>query len=233
MSITPSEQQQIWDHYQSNTPHLFDENYGRLSFLAKKIATGERVLDIGVGNGIFERLALQRNALVYALDPSVQTIKNLQSELNLGERACVGSITQIPFPDNTFDTIVVSEVLEHLDDITLHQAIVEIARTLRPGGRILGTVPAREELSSSLVVCPHCAVPFHRWGHLQSFTPERIIALLSPFFTSCTAHEYKFITWSRRSFAAKVLAVLKLSARWFGVRLPDESIFFSGVKPTE
>ena len=47
----------------------------------------------------------------------------------------------LPFPDNSFDLILSHEVLEHvLDD---RQAAVEIARTLRPGGRAVIFVPNR------------------------------------------------------------------------------------------
>jgi 2-polyprenyl-6-hydroxyphenyl methylase/3-demethylubiquinone-9 3-methyltransferase len=44
----------------------------------------------------------------------------------------VGSVYELPFPDNSFDAIVCSDVLEHL--LTLHQAAKEIARVLKPGG---------------------------------------------------------------------------------------------------
>ena len=52
-----------------------------------------------------------------------------------------GDALQLPFDDNTFDRIVVSEVLEHIWDD--ERAIVEIVRVLRPGGRVAATVPTR------------------------------------------------------------------------------------------
>ena len=51
-----------------------------------------------------------------------------------------GSAYSLPFPDNTFDLIVCSEVLEHLHKYT--DAIIEINRVLKPGGKFFASVPA-------------------------------------------------------------------------------------------
>jgi SAM-dependent methyltransferase len=47
----------------------------------------------------------------------------------------------LPFPSNSFDRVIVSEVLEHVWDD--ERTLSEIARVLRPGGRIAATVPTR------------------------------------------------------------------------------------------
>ena len=46
----------------------------------------------------------------------------------------------MPFPDGTFDRIIASEVLEHIEDDVA--ALVELVRVLRPGGTFAATVPA-------------------------------------------------------------------------------------------
>jgi SAM-dependent methyltransferase len=46
---------------------------------------------------------------------------------------------QLPFPDGSFDRIIVSEVLEHVPQD--ERAMAEIARVLRPGGTVAVTVP--------------------------------------------------------------------------------------------
>lgn len=51
----------------------------------------------------------------------------------------VGSILAIPFPDQSFDSIVCLEVLEHIPDTK--KAIAEITRVLKPGGVLLLSAP--------------------------------------------------------------------------------------------
>ena len=52
-----------------------------------------------------------------------------------------GDALDLPFASNTFDRVIVSEVLEHVWDD--ERTLTEIARVLRPGGRIAATVPTR------------------------------------------------------------------------------------------
>ena len=52
-----------------------------------------------------------------------------------------GDALALPFPDDTFDCIIASEVLEHVWADAL--AISELVRVLRPGGRMAVTVPTR------------------------------------------------------------------------------------------
>ena len=52
----------------------------------------------------------------------------------------VATPRRLPFPDATFDVVITSEVLEHIqDDVT---AIAEMVRVLKPGGRFAATVPS-------------------------------------------------------------------------------------------
>src|SRR5690606_1048306 len=49
------------------------------------------------------------------------------------------NIYHLPYPDNTFDSAILSEVLEHLDDDSA--GLREILRVLKPGGVVAITVP--------------------------------------------------------------------------------------------
>src|SRR5215510_9947102 len=134
----------IWNYFQNDARESFSGSRARLLFLAQQ-TRNQKVLNIGAGGGIFEREALTAGADVYSLDPNEGAIERIRLELGLGEKAKVGKIQRIDFPDEVFDVVVVSEVLEHLDNETLTRGLGEIRRILRPGGRVLGTVPFKEK----------------------------------------------------------------------------------------
>jgi len=108
------------------------------------------VLDLGCGEGRHAFEAYRRGAHVVAVDwgvPEVETTKRwLGAIAEAGEApagGCYevvrGDLLHLPFPDASVDRVMASEVLEHIpDDVT---AMAEIARVLRPGGRVAVTVP--------------------------------------------------------------------------------------------
>ena len=113
---------------------------------------GERFLDLGAGRGrhLFE--GMRRGAQVTALDYSAADLKDavavagaMLAGNEVTEEVWAGAVNgdalQLPFADDTFDRIVVSEVLEHIWDD--ERAITEVVRVLRPGGRMAATVPTR------------------------------------------------------------------------------------------
>jgi SAM-dependent methyltransferase len=116
------------------------------------VGDGSRLLDMGCGGGRHAFEAWRRGAVSVALDYSEGELKEVRSilgamveagELPHGEcgGAVNGDALVLPFPDDTFDCIIASEVLEHLwaDEA----AIRELVRVLRPGGRMAVTVPTR------------------------------------------------------------------------------------------
>ncbi|MFZ4664229.1 MAG: class I SAM-dependent methyltransferase, partial [Caldilineaceae bacterium] len=178
-------QDPLWSYYQTQQPTLFTGAEQRLTFLVHQLVRrcpNARVLDIGIGNGLFEKIALAAGLDVYCLDPSSESIRLVRERYALGIKAQVGYSQQMPFRDNYFDGVVLSEVIEHLSDEVIAQTLPEVRRVLRQDGCVLVTVPARENLANAIIFCPHCQQQFHRWGHLQSFTPERLTALFSPYF---------------------------------------------------
>jgi len=115
------------------------------------LRAGDRVLDVGAGFGrhVYEcaRRGAKVVALDYAADEVVRTRYTLVAMVDGGEitddeliGVLRGDATSLPFPDATFDVVITSEVLEHIqDDVS---AIAEMVRVLAPGGRFAATVPA-------------------------------------------------------------------------------------------
>jgi SAM-dependent methyltransferase len=102
-----------------------------------------RVLDVGAGTGANLRmLRASRFTRVTGLDDSDEAIR-LCAAKGLGF-VRKGDIRAMPFADASFDLVLATDVIEHVDDDG--QAVAEIARVLVPGGRALITVPAFQSL---------------------------------------------------------------------------------------
>ncbi|MFL6725438.1 MAG: class I SAM-dependent methyltransferase [Sphingomicrobium sp.] len=226
-------QDAIWDHFQNEGLEAFSQASPRLEFLARGLKPGERMLNIGVGSGELERMAAAKGVEVWALDPSERAIARLRASLSLGQRAHVGYGQAMPFPNNYFDTVVMTEVLEHLGDDIRDASLAEVHRVLRAGGRLMGTVPARERLEDSQVICPRCEHHFHRWGHQASFDIVSLNQLLKRFFVPETVEERFFNEWESAGWNRRLSGLLKkfLSWRGLGTYGAARNIFFIAQKP--
>jgi SAM-dependent methyltransferase len=95
--------------------------------------SGTRVLDVGCGGKPYLPYWRGRIAEYIGLDivdgPAVDVVHAAE---------------QLPFPDASFDACVSSQVLEHVDDP--HAVAGEVARVLRPGGRLLVAAPCMWEI---------------------------------------------------------------------------------------
>ncbi|MBU1213558.1 MAG: class I SAM-dependent methyltransferase, partial [Alphaproteobacteria bacterium] len=124
---------------------------------------------IGVGSGDLEKMLIDRGVEAFSLDPCAESIIRLQVELNMETRARQGYSQDICFDADFFDKVIMTEVLEHLQEDIVHATLDEVRRVLKSGGEFIGTVPYREDLKASEVFCPHCQAQFHRWGHHKSY----------------------------------------------------------------
>jgi ubiquinone/menaquinone biosynthesis C-methylase UbiE len=124
---------------------------------------GKRVLDAGAGSGAL--INLIPNAT--GLDLVAKHPKIIQ-----------GDISNMPFENDSFETVFATEILEHLDDETLTKGINEIYRVLCKRGSFIITVPYKENLNQDTVICPKCGIKFHRWGHIQVFDENRLEEIL-------------------------------------------------------
>ena len=114
------------------------------------ISSADRVLDLGCGFGRHAFEAARRGGNVIAVDRSAEELQQVnalfaamraQGEIPVSTitRAVRADLLALPFPDDYFDVIMASEVLEHIPDD--ERAMAEIARVVRPGGRVAVTVP--------------------------------------------------------------------------------------------
>jgi SAM-dependent methyltransferase len=104
---------------------------------------GRTVLDVGCGFGWFELYALDRGVRrVIGIEPEDRELATARRHIS-DERAefTAGSATSLPFPDESVDTVVCWEVLEHLPQGSEPAAFAEVRRVLRPGGALYLSTP--------------------------------------------------------------------------------------------
>lgn len=109
------------------------------------LAPGQIALDLGCGRGRHAHALAHRGGLVVVgLDRDADDLAAARDGFALfgdvdGWTLLQGDALALPFPDDAFDRVVCSEVLEHLPDID--GALDEIARVTRPGGLFALSVP--------------------------------------------------------------------------------------------
>jgi len=133
---------EAFDRYTSSK-NSFSELIERPSLekLLREIA-GLRLLDLGCGSGIYALSFAARGAHVTGLDISETMIdlarrkareRDLSAEFHLAD---IGN--PLPFPESEFDLVFTSTALHYLAD--LQPTMIESARVLKPGGRLVASV---------------------------------------------------------------------------------------------
>ncbi|NPA90577.1 MAG: class I SAM-dependent methyltransferase [Chloroflexi bacterium] len=108
---------------------------------------GARILVDGCGIGMYIHALQRYTPHVYGLDIDAKVLRVAGESLSL---LCQAAGEALPFPDDTFDTVLSHEVIEHVMDD--RQTVAEMVRVLKPGGRIV-------------LFCPNRFYPFETHGH--------------------------------------------------------------------
>ena len=120
----------------------FRELRQRTANLAR-LQPGDAVLDVGCGTGT---LAIEvarrvgRAGRVAGVDPGTEQIARARSKAarrTLPIDFQIGMIEQLTFPDQTFDVVFATLMMHHLPASLKRQGLAEIARVLKPGGRLV------------------------------------------------------------------------------------------------
>jgi ubiquinone/menaquinone biosynthesis C-methylase UbiE len=100
--------------------------------------TAPKVLGIGCNSGGLERTVLRtkKGSIVYGVDVNPELVK---LAVQKGVIAKVARAEDLPFKDEYFDVVILSEVIEHFFDVD--KALKEAKRVLKTGGVVVGSVP--------------------------------------------------------------------------------------------
>jgi len=112
------------------------------AFAAVAEAQPQRVLEVGGGEGeLAERIHDELGAEVIGVDQSERMVEIQRSK---GIDARVGEVEELPFADGEFDVGVAAWMLYHVPD--LDRGLAELARVLKPGGRLVAVTNAADHL---------------------------------------------------------------------------------------
>jgi ubiquinone/menaquinone biosynthesis C-methylase UbiE len=125
------------------------------------------VLDIGAKDGYYSRLLTDYFEDVTALDLELPTfhIKNVTN--------VKGDATHLDFPDNSFDCVFCTEVLEHVPEV--EKAAREISRVAK--SHVVVGVPYRQDIRIGRSTCINCGKINPPWGHVNIFDEKRLRSL--------------------------------------------------------
>ena len=147
----------------------------RRTLFREWVGTGARVLDVGCRFGALTRSYLDGNTVV-GLDVDRRALEEARS---LGiETVWADAAEPLPLEDESFDVVVLGELLEHLPLPQL--TVSEARRVLRPGGRLVGSVPNAYRLKGRLAFLLG-RPPEPDPTHLHLFSPENLRRLLAGF----------------------------------------------------
>lgn len=157
---------------------------------------GRDVLDLGAGTGKLTTRLVERGLNVVAVDPIVEMLEALRAALP-GTPALLGTAEEIPLPDNSVDTVLVAQAWHWFDT---NRAVPEVARVLRPGGRlglvwntrddrlgwvreldrIIGREDARDTLDAGIALPePFAEIEHHQFEWTNYLTPQALIDLVA------------------------------------------------------
>jgi len=160
INLQPNYWNQVWDKENTATWRRYPGCFGRICWAVGHL---NEVLELGCGAGILARQLLEFGNTVTALDISEVAIAQLPKEI----KGVVSTLPDIPFSDDSFDVVVATEILEHINDD--QACVMEAVRVLRPGGRAYFAVPN------------DCLGPEEEPEHVRKYTQETLEAILSPY----------------------------------------------------
>ncbi|MCB0657284.1 MAG: class I SAM-dependent methyltransferase [Saprospiraceae bacterium] len=166
---------EVFDYYSTSTNRASLHESRRLQeTITRQIPkNARRILDTGCGNAWLAGHCIEKRpgVEICSMDISTANTRKARQKLDHANHLVVQCDAQaIPFADNTFDVVVASEVLEHVENVP--SFLLELYRVTTPGGKLILTTPYNEVIQYSL--CIHCnqKTPLH--AHLHSVNEKFI-----------------------------------------------------------
>jgi SAM-dependent methyltransferase len=108
----------------------------RARFLARGLAPGSRVLDVGCGRGVLLRELADRGFSAHGFEVSAEAVRGVDPR---AETRVAARLADADYPEASFDQVILWHVLEHVRQP--RETLEEVRRLLRPAGRVVVAVP--------------------------------------------------------------------------------------------
>jgi 2-polyprenyl-3-methyl-5-hydroxy-6-metoxy-1,4-benzoquinol methylase len=155
----------------------------RRDFLLGRIDAGERVLDVGCGEGRFAAELAEAGAEVVGLDVAAEPLRRARERHpELVDMRQVPAAGTWPLEDASFDAVWAGEVIEHIADTA--GWLSEVRRVLRSGGKLLLSTPDHGRLRMFGWALFPSTFETHfdpRADHLRFYTSRALTDLLEDF----------------------------------------------------
>jgi 2-polyprenyl-6-hydroxyphenyl methylase/3-demethylubiquinone-9 3-methyltransferase len=120
----------------------------RSAFLLAHAGAGDRVLDLGCGDGAFAAQLTAAGAQVTAVDVAAEALRRAALRAPAARLLRVEEGAPLPLEEDAFDVVWLGETLEHVADVT--GLLAEVRRVLRWGGTLLVTTPNQARAAIAL-----------------------------------------------------------------------------------
>ncbi|MEI7543978.1 MAG: class I SAM-dependent methyltransferase [Mycobacteriaceae bacterium] len=141
------------------------------------------VLDLGAGTGKLTSRLVERGLDVVAVDPITELLDVLRTTLP-DTPGLLGTAEHIPLPDNSIDAVLVAQAWHWFDP---DRATAEIARVLRPGGRLGLLWNVRDERLGWVKEFGRIVGLEHDWANTTVVLPEP--------FTDVATHQVEWTNY--------------------------------------
>jgi len=141
--------------------YLVGKVFGR-DLIFDNYLKNRRVLDVGCGRGEILKKDLQN---FFGIDANPTVVNDLQSQ---GYQARLAEASNLPYPDNQFETVYCSNLIEHLFPDQAYAMLKEANRVLKKHGTII-------------LISPMPMSIWNTFGHIKPYPPLAISKILRPF----------------------------------------------------
>lgn len=143
----------------------------------------QKILDVGCGSGVLmNKIKNIGRHIIVGTDLSAEAIRIVREDLKLD--CFVGSVTNLEVEDKSYDTVICSEVIEHLFEEDLEKAFSELVRISKE--TIIISTPFLESLDYHHIKCSKCKTLFHPAGHIRKINKSFLASNIQKYTSNYT-----------------------------------------------